>query len=214
MVISLVSWTSGLAGVCTFLKINNLEVCSVMLKFPMDLSLINIIIVTWQELDWLIELDFTHLFSNPARFDTSSALVPPFELALRSSNQCSSSSSGTRSGKGEQRDMSERLETEENMLEVAVLLLVRLEADISLLLAEEDLRCPPRQEAVGVLSEKVSIASNRESLRSSFSATAAPDFSSWRTGVSGKGVSSGSGIAGGILASGIFGLVKKEISQN
>ena len=51
VVISLVSWTSGLAGVCTFLKINNLEVCSVVLKCPMDLSLINIIIVTWQELD-------------------------------------------------------------------------------------------------------------------------------------------------------------------
>ena len=113
--------------------------------------------------------------------------------------------------------MSEWLETEENRLEVAVLLLTGLEVDISLLLADADL-CGRRpllgQEADGVLIENVSMASNRESSRSSSRAAAAPDFSSWRTGVSGKGVSSGSGIAGGILASGIFGLVKKEISQN
>ena len=154
----------------------------------------------------LRNFDSTHLFSNPARLDTSSALVPPFELALRSSNQSSSSSSGTKSGNGEHRDMSERLETEENRLEVAALLLVGLEADISLLLTEEDLRGPPRHEAVGVFSENVSIASKRESLRSSVSATALLDFSSCRSGVSGKGVSSGSGIAGGILASGIVSL--------
>lgn len=131
--------------------------------------------------------------------------MPPFELALGSSNQSSSSSSGTKSGKGEQRDMSELHDAEEKRLKVAVPL-IGLEADISLLLAEEDLRGTTGQGAVGVLSENVSMASNRESSRSSFSVTAALDFSGWRAGVLGKGVSSGSGIAGGILASGITSL--------
>ena len=74
--------------------------------------------------------------------------MPPLELVLGSSNQSSSSSSGTKSGKGEQRDMSERLDTEEKRLEVAVLL-VGLEISLLSVVAE-DLRGTPRLEAVGV----------------------------------------------------------------
>ena len=98
--------------------------------------------------------------------------------------------------------MSERLDTEEKRLEVAVQL-VGLEISLLSVVAE-DLRGTPRLEAVGVFSENVPMASSRESLSSP--ASAAPDFSSRRTGVLGKCVSSGNGITGGIIASGIVGL--------
>ena len=153
--------------------------------------------------------DFTHLFSSPAKFETSSVLVPSAMLALRSSIQSSSSSSGTRSGRGEQRDMSERLETEEMMLEVAVLL---LEADFLLLLVEEDFGVTRLVflggAAVGVLSENALIAAERESSRPALDCATTLGFCCGRTGVSGKGVSCGNGIAGGNFATGITSLLK------
>ena len=100
----------------------------------------------------------------------------------------------------------DNLDAEERRLEVAVLL-VGLE--VGILLAEVRLRGgTPRLDAVGVLIENVSMASNRESSRSSFTVTTALDVSKWRTGVLGKGVSSGSRIAGGSLASSIISLAR------
>ena len=103
--------------------------------------------------------------------------------------------------------MSERLETEEMMLEVAVLLL-----DFLLLFAEEDIGVTRLVflggAAVGVLSENALIAAERESSRPALDCATTLGFCCGRTGVSGKGVSCGNGIAGGNFATGITSLLK------